>query len=109
MKTRSTLFLLTLFLAFFVLPSCQKTLDNEHIEYIGTWSSDKHSIEIYKNGRGVYQRQNQEAFECDVKIEDQKIKFRNGIFRTFDITGEPQTNLSGQTTMLLDGNVFYKH
>lgn len=108
MKTTSTLLLLSLFILV-IMPSCQKTLADEHIPYIGSWSSDKHSIEISKNGRGVYQQQNQEAIECDVKIEDNKIKFRNAIFRTFDITSEPQTDNNGLTFMLLDGAIFYKH
>jgi hypothetical protein len=109
MKTTSTILILAFLFSIFYLSSCQKSLEDQDIQYIGTWSSDDHSIEIYKNGRGVFQKQNQDAIECDVKIEDNRIKFRNGVFRTFDITSTPSTDNEGQTTMFLDNIIFYKH
>lgn len=109
MKLRFTLFALLFVSSLFLTSSCQKSLSDDHIKYVGSWGSDKHSIEIWKNGRGIYQKQNQEAIECDVKIENNIIKFRHEIHKNFYIEVDPYVNGDGFTVMNLDGRPFYKH
>ena len=109
MKTRSTLFLLTFFISIFAISSCQKALNDSNIKYIGSWGSDKYSLEIWKDGRGVYERRNYGALQCRVIIENQKIKFRGNTCKTFTIDADPYTDVNGNTVMVLSGDTFYKH
>jgi hypothetical protein len=99
----------TLILSLLLLFSCQKELNDAHIKYLGSWGSNDYSLEIWKDGRGLIERKNQETIECNVRIEDNKIKFRQGIHKTFDINSDPSTDNSGITTMILDHEIFYKH
>ncbi|MCB9224832.1 MAG: hypothetical protein R2780_14440 [Crocinitomicaceae bacterium] len=110
MKTRSTLFLLTFLFSIFIISSCQKPLDDADIRYLGSWGSDNYALEIWKDGRGVYEKRNKtDELECYVKIEDQMIKFRGGIHKNFDIDAEPYDDGTGQKIMILNGELFYKH
>lgn len=89
--------------------SCQRALEDENIEYIGSWGSDRFSIEIWKNGRGVLERRARKAQECRVTIEDGKIKFRGEARRTFNIDEPPFLDVDGYWVMILDGDYFYLH
>lgn len=110
MKAKSTLFIFAI-LSLLTVSSCQKELSDDHVKYLGQWGSDKHSIEIWKNGRGVYQKQNQEPQECNVVIKSDQIKFKTGaiLLKKFDILTDPYVDNSGNTVMILDHRVFYKH
>ncbi len=98
----AVLFSLTLF-------SCQQPLENEYLDYIGSWGSDRYSMEIWKNGRGVIEWGVRDAQECRVIIEDNQIKFRGEARRTFDIDEPPYITTEGYWVMILDGDVFYLH
>jgi hypothetical protein len=109
MKVRNPKLLITIVLSLFLIVSCQKSLSDQNIKYLGSWGSDKHSIEIWKNGRAVYQKKNQNVREGTVKIENNKIKFSGGISKTFTIDSDPYSDGNGNIIMILNGDTFYKH
>lgn len=110
MRAQFTLIFVIL-LAFCFTPSCQKALSDQHVQYLGQWGSDKYALEIWKNGRGIYQKKQQAPIECWVKIDNNKIKFKSGstTLKSFDIDADPYVNQQGFTVMMLDNQVFYKH
>ena len=108
MNIRKLYFALPL-LFLFAFSSCQKPLEDENIDYIGSWGSDKWSIEIWKNGRGVLERRNLDPAECRIMIEEGFIKFRGGRNRKFRIDEPPFVNTDGYWVMTLDGDTFYLH
>ena len=103
------LYLIFALIGSFTFQSCQKPIDDSNIKYIGSWGSDKYSMEIWKNGRGVIEKINQDPIECNVKIKDNQIIFSSGFKRKFDITQEPSTDGFGNTIMYLEGNRYLKH
>lgn len=109
MKTTVTLFAFSLFTTLLLITSCQKSLSDQNVKYIGSWGSDKYSIEIWKDGRGVYERKNQSTYDGRVVIANNQIKFRGSIMKTFNIDQDPYVDANGNKVMILNGNVFYKH
>ena len=109
MRSKSLLFLLTIF-SLLVISSCQKPLSDQDVKYLGQWSSDKYSLEIWKNGSGTYQKKKQDPVDCWVKIENNRIKFKTGAttYKSFRIDSDPYVNGDGFTVMILDNQVFYK-
>lgn len=110
MQAKSTLFIFAI-LSLICISSCQKSLDDHHIQYLGQWGSDKYAIEIWKNGRGVIQKKNQEVQECNVVIKNDQIRFKSGafVYKRFDIDIDPYVNSQGITVMVLNNRVFYQH
>jgi len=97
-----------------LLPNCgkQQPLDEGDLIYLGEWSSDDYFIEIAANGYGFCQRRNSASFEGNVFIRNDKIIIQgtgeDGGRHKFDID-EPPFEENGEVTMVLDGDLFYKH
>ena len=77
MKSKFTLLAFTI-LSLALITSCSKALSDQHNQYLGQWGDEKHSLEIWKNGRGIYQKKQQAPIECWVKINNNRIKFKTG-------------------------------
>jgi len=107
MKIKFTLALLSILF----LTACQRPLDEQDLIYIGSWSSNKHYVEIGANGYGFYQRRNRTGVECSVKVKNKKIVFNwDGGRKGFCIDTPPSVELStGRVFMVLGGRDFYKH
>lgn len=108
-KQVSTLLALPAILLTLFLFSCQTALPDQYTEYIGSWGSDRFSMEIWKNGRGVLEWGNRGPYECRIEIDDQKIRFRGEVRRNFTIDQPPYMDASGYWLMELDGDLYYLH
>ncbi|MEX1003710.1 MAG: hypothetical protein WDZ35_16440 [Crocinitomicaceae bacterium] len=110
---KSRILHLSLFIAFlsFLTVSCQKSLADEHIKYLGSWGSDDYSIEIWKDGHGVYEKRNKGKIDCFVKVKGNRLIFESGAInhKKFNIDQDPHQDTNGNTIMILDGDTFYKH
>lgn len=95
--------------ALFFAVACQKPLHDDQLKYIGSWGSDKFSLEIWKDGRGVYEKKNYSPYECRVEITGNQLKFKGSMHKPFTITQDPYVDSDGFTVMILDGETFYKH
>ncbi|MDA9714863.1 hypothetical protein N9V04_00495 [Bacteroidota bacterium] len=101
---------LSILLCIFLLCSCTKPIIDEHNIFLGSWGSEKFSIEIWKDGFGKIKRPRLYENETRVIIKDNKIKFKTpGFSKKFNIDSDPYVDNDGITVMILDGKKFYKH
>ena len=97
---------LSILLCIFLLSSCTKPIIDEHNIFLGSWGSEKFSIEIWKDGTTLRLYEN----ETRVIIKDNKIKFKTpGFSKKFNIDSDLYVDNDGLTIMILDGKKFYKH
>ena len=108
MKKIYTLF--SILLCIILLSSCAKPIIDEHNVFLGSWGSEKFSIEIWKDGFGKIKRVRLYENETRVIIKDNEIKFKTpGFSKKFNIDSDPYVDNDGITVMILDGKKFYKH
>ena len=108
MKKIYTLF--SILLCIILLSSCTKPVIDEHNVFLGSWGSEKFSIEIWKDGFGKIKRVRLYENETRVIIKDNSIKFKTaGFSKKFRVDSEPYVDNDGITVMILDGKKFYKH
>ena len=108
MKKIYTLF--SILLCIILLSSCTKPILDEHNVFLGSWGSEKFSIEIWKDGFGKIKRVRRYNNETRVIIKDNSIKFKTpGFCKKFCVDSEPYVDNDGITVMILDGKKFYKH
>ena len=108
MKKIYTLF--SILLCIILLSSCTKPILDEHNVFLGSWGSEKFSIEIWKDGFGKIKRVRRYNNETRVIIKDNSIKFKTpGFSKKFRVDSEPYVDNDGITVMILDGKKFYKH
>ena len=108
MKKIYTLF--SILLCFILLSSCAKPILDENNVFLGSWGSEKFSIEIWKDGFGKIKRVRLYESETRVIIKDNSIKFKTpGFSKKFHVDSEPYIDNDGITVMILDGKKFYKH
>ena len=101
---------LSILLCIFLLSSCTKPIIDEHNIFLGSWGSEKFSIEIWKDGFVKIKRARLYENETRVIIKDNKIKFKTpGFSKKFNIDSDPYVDNDGITVMILDGKKFYKH
>ena len=102
--------LLSILLCLTLLISCTKPIKDEHNIFLGSWGSEKFSIEIWKDGLGKIKRVRLYEHETRVIIKDNSIKFKTlGVSKKFRVDSEPYVDNDGITVMILDGKKFYKH
>ena len=108
MKNIYTLF--SILLCLILLISCTKPIKDEHNVFLGSWGSEKFSIEIWKDGFGKIKRVRRYDNETRVIIKGKSIKFKTpGFSKKFRVDSKPYVDNDGITVMILDGKKFYKH
>ena len=102
--------LFSIVLCFILLCSCTKPILDEHNVFLGSWGSEKFSIEIWKDGFGKIKRVRRYDNETRVIIKGKSIKFKTpGFSKKFRVDSKPYVDNDGITVMILDGKKFYKH
>ena len=102
MKKIYTLF--SVLLCIILLSSCTKPILDENNVFLGSWGSEKFSIEIWKDGFGKIKRVRLYENETMVIIKDNSIKFKTtGFSKKFRVDSEPYVDNDGITVMILDG------
>ena len=108
MKTIYRFFTLSVLVIFFF--SCTKPIIDDNNVFLGSWGSEKFSLEIWKDGFGKIKRVRLYENETRVIIKDNTIKFKTlGFSKKFKIDSDPYVDNDGLTVMILDGKKFIKH
>ena len=108
MKTIYRFFTLSALVIFFI--SCTKPIIDDNNIFLGSWGSEKFSLEIWKDGFGKIKRVRLYENETRVIIKDNTIKFKTlGFSKKFKIDSDPYIDDNGLTVMILDGKKFIKH
>ena len=108
MKTIYRFFTLSTLVIFFF--SCTKPIIDDNNVFLGSWGSEKFSLEIWKDGFGKIKRVRLYENETRVVIKDNTIKFKTlGFSKKFKIDSDPYIDDDGLTVMILDGKKFIKH
>ena len=108
MKTIFRFFTLSALAIFFF--SCAKPIIDDNNVFLGSWGSEKFSLEIWKDGFGKIKRVRLYENETRVIIKDNTIKFKTlGFSKKFKIDSDPYIDDDGLTVMILNGKKFIKH